>query len=106
MVTPYHFVAVEGSTWLSVAVFPFRVMDLKSNWLLAVLWTWITKWFQALFTGLQGIPVGIHRFVTLFQMSHSCPPAMRHSCPQMNERLPVNWLMSNSSACDVGRFFA
>src|SRR5215470_14540581 len=29
---------------------------------------------------------------------------MRHSCPQMNDFPPTNWLMSNSSACETEAF--
>src|SRR6266581_3177760 len=97
MVMPYQVVGVGLSYRLRVLTLPFRLMDWNSRRLSQDLWTLMMRWFHALLTGRHEIPLLI-QYPLLSQVSHSWPPAMRHSCPQIKDLPLMNWLMSNSKA--------
>src|SRR5579864_8902069 len=73
-------------------------MDWYCNLLSLVRDTCKVRWFHWLISGLQAIPVETHFALALSQMSHSLPPPVRHSWPQVKPMLLKNWFTSNSSA--------
>src|ERR1700680_359783 len=102
---PHHPEGADAGTsyWFRLLVTPFKVIDWYRRLLSEVRCTWMVRWFQALFTGLQGMPVDTQLFFVLFQISHSCPPAMRHWLPHMKLCPLRYWLMSSSNTWEAGR---